>query len=636
MEQEQKIKLARIIATVVLLILLNALGTTGIVRLIGFLIAYLVIGYDVLLEAFEGVKEGEMLDECFLMVIATLGAFGLAIYEKSGDFNEAIFVMLFFQLGEFFEDFAVDRSRDNISKLMDIRPDYANLLSGEKVSPDTVEVGSIIVVNPGEKVPIDGIVTEGNSVLDTSALTGESKPRSVKEGDEIVSGCINKTGLIKVRTTKEFGQSTVSRILELVEESSERKSKSEDFISKYAKIYTPVVCILALCLCIIPPVVRLVLGTDPVWNVWIYRALTFLVISCPCALVMSIPLTFFAGLGGASREGILIKGSNYLETLSKVKTAVFDKTGTLTKGEFSVTEIKAEGVDEKTLLEYAAYAENASSHPIAESIRRAYGKDIDASRLIGVEEESGGGIKAVISTADGEKKVACGNAKLMKSLGITPADSVSGTVVFVAIDEKYAGYILISDEVKETSAEAVKKLEKIGVGRIVMLTGDDETSAKGVAEKLGIREYYAGLLPQDKVSKIEELLSDKTAFVGDGINDAPVLMRADVGVAMGALGSDAAIEAADVVIMDDDPLKLAKGIEISRKCLGIVYQNIIFAFAVKGICLILSALGFANMWLAVFADVGVMVIAVLNAIRAGNTSIYSLIKLRYNTLLSGF
>ena len=556
------------------------------------------------------------------MAIATVGAFALAIYEKSGDYNEAIAVMLFYQIGELFQSYAVGKSRKNISALMDIRPDYANIERDgtlEKVDPDEVETGSIIVVQPGEKVPIDGIVVEGNSSLNTSALTGESIPRDAKEGDEIISGCINMTGVLKVRTTKEFGESTVSKILELVENSSSRKSRSENFISRFAKVYTPFVCYSAVALAVIPPIVRLLfMGADPMWGTWIYRALAFLVTSCPCALVVSVPLSFFAGIGGASKEGILVKGSNYLETLSQTKYVVFDKTGTLTQGVFEVSGVHHNKIEEAQILEYAALAECASSHPISKSLQRAYGKEIDRDRVSDIEEISGHGI---VATVDG-KRVAAGNSKLMKKLGVAYQDCHSiGTIVHIAIDGEYAGHIVISDIVKKHSKEAIAALKKAGVEKTIMLTGDTKRVADSVAASLGIDEVHSELLPSDKVAKVEELLGRKSekaklAFVGDGINDAPVLTRADIGIAMGAMGSDAAIEAADIVLMDDEPMQIAKAIKISRKCIGIVYQNIIFALFIKFACLVLVALGVANMWWAIFADVGVMVLAVLNAIRA--------------------
>lgn len=622
MNKKQKKMLTRILITAVMLIALHFISITGIPRLIGYLIAYGVIGYDILKKAFQGILNGRVFDENFLMAVATVGAFALAIYEKSGDYNEAIAVMLFYQIGELFQSYAVGKSRRNISALMDIRPDYANIEKDgkiEKVDPDEVEIGSIIVVQPGEKVPLDGIIVEGNSSLNTSALTGESLPRDAKEGDEIISGCINMTGVLKVKTTKEFGESTVSKILELVENSSSRKSKSENFISRFAKVYTPIVCYGALALAILPPVVRMfIMGAAPEWGTWIYRALTFLVISCPCALVISVPLSFFAGIGGASKEGILIKGSNYLETLSQTKYVVFDKTGTLTQGVFEVSAVHHSKMEEEQLLEYAALAECASSHPISKSLQKAYGKKIDRSRVADIEEISGHGI---VATVDG-KKIAAGNSKLMKKLNISYQDCHSvGTIIHMAIDGKYAGHIVISDIVKPHSKEAIASLKKAGVQKTVMLTGDAKRVAEQVADSLGLDEVYSDLLPSDKVTKVEELLKvksskDKLAFVGDGINDAPVLTRADIGIAMGAMGSDAAIEAADIVLMDDEPMQIAKAIKISRKCIGIVYQNIVFALIIKFACLALGAIGIANMWFAIFADVGVMILAILNAIRA--------------------
>lgn len=622
MNKKQKKMLTRISIATVMLIALYFIPVTGIVRLVCYLVAYGVIGYDILKKALKGIRNRRVFDENFLMAIATVGAFALAIYEKSGDYNEAIAVMLFYQIGELFQSYAVGKSRKNISALMDIRPDYANIERDgilEKVDPDEVEIGSIIVVQPGEKVPIDGIVAEGNSSLNTSALTGESIPRDAKEGDEIISGCINMTGVLKVRTTKEFGESTVSKILELVENSSSRKSRSENFISRFAKVYTPFVCYSAVALAVIPPVVRLLfMGADPMWETWIYRALAFLVTSCPCALVVSVPLSFFAGIGGASKEGILVKGSNYLETLSQTKYVVFDKTGTLTQGVFEVSGVHHNKMEEAQILEYAALAECASSHPISKSLQRAYGKEIDRDRVSDIEEISGHGI---VATVDG-KRVAAGNSKLMKKLGVAYQDCHSiGTIVHIAIDGEYAGHIVISDIVKKHSKEAIAALKKAGVEKTIMLTGDTKRVADSVAASLGIDEVHSELLPSDKVAKVEELLGRKSekaklAFVGDGINDAPVLTRADIGIAMGALGSDAAIEAADIVLMDDEPLQIAKAIKISRKCIGIVYQNIVFALFVKFACLILVALGVANMWWAIFADVGVMVLAVLNAIRA--------------------
>ena len=622
MTKKQKKMLIRIIIAAVLLIALNFIPVKGILRMILFLIPYLVIGYDILKKAGKGILNRQVFDENFLMAVATIGAIAIAIYDRSGNFNEAVAVMLFYQIGELFQSYAVGKSRRNISELMDIRPDYANIEQDgklEKVDPDEVEIGTVIVVQPGEKVPIDGIVIEGTSTLNTSALTGESLPRETKVGDEIISGCINMTGVLKIRTIKEFGESTVSKILELVENSTSRKSRSEDFISKFAKYYTPVVCYGALALAILPPLVRmLAMGAAPQWDMWIYRALTFLVISCPCALVISIPLSFFAGIGGASHEGVLVKGSNYLEAMSQTKYVVFDKTGTLTKGVFEVNGVHHSEMEEEKLLEYAALAESASSHPISRSIQRAYGKEIDRTRVSEIEEISGNGVTAKV---DG-KLVTAGNDKLMKRLGITPiACHSAGTIIHIAIDGKYMGHILISDVEKPTSKEAIRALKSAGIEKAVMLTGDAKRVADQVAEKLGLDEVYSELLPSDKVAQVERLLAEKPekaklAFVGDGINDAPVLGRADIGIAMGAMGSDAAIEAADVVLMDDDPLKIVKAIKISKKCIRIVYQNIIFALTIKAICLILGAIGIANMWVAIFADVGVMVIAVLNAIRA--------------------
>ena len=621
MTKKQKKMLTRIIICAVMLIALQFLPITGIPRFILYLAAYLVIGYDILKKAGKGIGNGRVFDENFLMAIATIGAFALAIYEKSGDYNEAIAVMLFYQIGELFQSYAVGKSRKNISALMDIRPDYANIeVDGklEKVDPDEVTVGSVIVVQPGEKVPLDGVIVDGASTLNTSALTGESLPRDAKTGDEIISGCINMTGVLKIRTTKEFGESTVSKILELVENSSSRKSRSEDFIAKFARIYTPAVCYSALALAVLPPVVRLVMGLTSEWEQWLYRALTFLVTSCPCALVVSIPLSFFAGIGGASKEGVLIKGSNYLETLSQVKTVVFDKTGTLTKGVFEVSAVHHSPMEQEKLLEYAALAECASSHPISKSLQKAYGKEIDRSRVTDIEEVSGRGILAKV---DGVS-VAAGNHKLMEQLGIDFIDCHSpGTIIHMAVDGKYAGHIVISDVVKPNSKKAIEALHRAGVTKTVMLTGDAKKVADSVAKELGVDEVYSDLLPAGKVEKVEALLSQqsgkaKLAFVGDGINDAPVLSRADIGIAMGAMGSDAAIEAADIVLMDDEPLQIAKAIKISRKCIGIVYQNIVFALMVKFACLALVALGAANMWAAIFADVGVMVLAVLNAIRA--------------------
>ena len=621
MSKKQKKMLLRIIITAVMLAALYFLPVTGWLRLGLYLVTYLVIGYDILKKAGQGIANGRVFDENFLMAVATVGAFALAIYEKSGDYNEAIAVMLFYQVGELFQSYAVGKSRKNISALMDIRPDYANIEQDGKlvqVDPDEVAVGTVIVVQPGEKTPIDGVVVEGSSTLNTSALTGESLPRDVHEGDEIISGCINMTGVLKIRTTKAFGESTVSRILELVENSSSRKSRSEDFIAKFARIYTPVVCYSALALAVLPPVIRLVGGMDGQWEQWIYRALTFLVTSCPCALVVSIPLSFFAGIGGASHEGILIKGSNYLETLSQVKTVVFDKTGTLTRGVFEVTAVHHSDMDEQKLLEYAALAECASSHPISKSLQRAYGKAIDRSRVTDIQELSGHGVTAVV---DGHP-VAAGNSKLMEQLGIPYHDCHSvGTIIHMAVDGQYAGHIVISDVVKPHAKEAIEALHKAGVEKTVMLTGDAKRVADAVAAELGVDEVHSELLPGDKVDKVESLLAQqsgkaKLAFVGDGVNDAPVLGRADIGIAMGAMGSDAAIEAADIVLMDDEPLQIAKAIRISRKCIGIVYENIVFALAVKFACLVLVAIGLADMWAAIFADVGVMVLAVLNAIRA--------------------
>ena len=596
--------------------------SSGLSRLVMYLFVYFLIGYDILLKAGNGIIRGQVLDECFLMAVATVGALALALYDRSGDYTEAIAVMLFYQIGEFFQSYAVGKSRKSITALMDIRPDYANIeIDGKivRVDPDEVETGSMIIVQPGEKVPIDGIVIEGASSLNTSALTGESLPREVKEGDEIISGSINMTRVLKVRTTKEFGESTVSKILDLVENASSRKSRSEDFISKFARVYTPAVCIGALALAILPPLVNTIFLSSPAqWHTWVYRALTFLVISCPCALVISIPLSFFAGLGGASKAGVLVKGSNFLETLSKTKIVVFDKTGTLTQGVFEVSGIHHNTMENEKIIEYAALAESASSHPISKSLQRKYGLELDRSRVSNIEEISGNGVTAVVDS----HSVACGNDKLMTRLGIQyiPCHS-TGTIIHVAVDGAYAGHIVISDVVKPDAADAVRQLRKAGVTKTVMLTGDDRKVAASVASRLGIDEFYANLLPADKVARVEELIagrkgSDKLAFVGDGINDAPVLARADIGIAMGAMGSDAAIEAADVVLMDDDPLKIAKAIKISRKCLRIVYENIVFAIGIKLICLLLGALGIAGMWLAIFADVGVMVIAVLNAIRA--------------------
>ena len=625
MNKKQRTMLIRIVIAAVLLIALNVLPVipeNGWIRFLLYLIPYFVIGYDILLKAFKGIKNRQVFDESFLMAVATVGAIALALYDKSGDYTEAIAVMLFYQVGEWFQSYAVGKSRRNISELMDIRPDYANVErdgSLERVDPDEVEIGSVIVVQPGEKVPIDGVIVEGSSALNTSALTGESLPRDTKAGDEIISGCINMTGVLKVQTTREFGESTVSRILDLVENASSRKSRSEDFISKFARVYTPAVCYAALALAFLPPLVRLLfLGLPADWGTWIYRALTFLVISCPCALVISIPLSFFAGIGGASNAGVLVKGSNYLETLSQTKIVVFDKTGTLTQGVFEVNGIHHNELEDAKLVEYAALAESASSHPISRSLQKAYGKPIDRSRVTDIQEISGNG---VIAKVDGVE-VAAGNDKLMERLGVSPIHChCVGTIIHMALDGKYAGHIVISDVVKAHAAEAVRALKASGVRRTVMLTGDVRKVAEQVAGELGIDEVYSELLPADKVEKVEELLKgrsekEKLAFVGDGINDAPVLGRADIGIAMGAMGSDAAIEAADVVLMDDDPMKIAKAIRISRKCLRIVYQNIVFAIGIKLICLALGAVGIANMWLAIFADVGVMILAVLNAIRA--------------------
>ena len=621
MNKKQKKMLTRILICAVMLIALQFLPVTGIFRFALYLAAYLVIGFDILRKAGKGIANGRVFDENFLMAVATIGAFALAIYEKSGDYNEAIAVMLFYQVGELFQSYAVGKSRKNISALMDIRPDYANIeVDGrlEKVDPDEVSVGSVIVVQPGEKVPLDGVIVDGASTLNTSALTGESLPRDAKTGNEIISGCINMTGVLKVRTTKEFGESTVSKILELVENSSSRKSRSEDFIAKFARIYTPAVCYSALALAVLPPVVQLLTGNRAEWEQWLYRALTFLVTSCPCALVVSIPLSFFAGIGGASKEGVLIKGSNYLETLSQVRTVVFDKTGTLTKGVFEVSGVHHSPMEDEKLLEYAALAECASSHPISKSLQTAYGREIDRSRVTEIEEVSGRGILAKV---DGVP-VAAGNHKLMEQLGIDFIDCRSvGTIIHMAVNGEYAGHIVISDVVKPNSKKAIEQLHRAGVTKTVMLTGDAKKVAESVAEALGVDEVYSDLLPADKVSKVEALLSRqsgkaKLAFVGDGINDAPVLSRADIGIAMGAMGSDAAIEAADIVLMDDEPLQIAKAIKISRKCIGIVYQNIVFALVVKFACLALVAIGAADMWAAIFADVGVMVLAVLNAIRA--------------------
>ena len=615
MNKKQKKMLVRIIISLVLVVVFSQLPVEGYLRFGLFMIPYLIIGYDILKKAFKGIRNKQVFDENFLMAVATIGAILL------GDYTEGTAVMLFYQIGELFQSYAVGRSRRNISELMDIRPDYANVENNgelEQVDPDEVAIGTIIIVQPGEKVPIDGVITEGTSTLNTSALTGESLPRSAKVGDEVISGCINMTGLLKIRTTKEFGESTVSKILELVENSSSRKSKSENFISKFAKYYTPAVCYGALALALIPPIALLIMGKPAMWGDWIYRALTFLVISCPCALVISIPLSFFAGIGGASNQGVLVKGSNYLETLAQTKYVVFDKTGTMTQGVFEVSGIHHNEMSDEKLLEYAALAECSSSHPISKSLQKAYGKPVDRNRVTDIEEISGNG---VIAKVDGVS-VAAGNAKLMNRLGIPYQECHHvGTVVHMAVDGRYAGHILISDIIKPHAKEAISELKKAGISRTVMLTGDSRRVADQVAADLGINEVYSELLPADKVTKVEELLSKKTekeklAFVGDGINDAPVLSRADIGIAMGALGSDAAIEAADIVLMDDDPLKISKAIKIARKCIRIVYENIYFAIGIKVLCLILGAVGIANMWMAIFADVGVMIIAVLNAIRA--------------------
>ncbi|MDY3017148.1 MAG: heavy metal translocating P-type ATPase [Blautia sp.] len=616
MNKKQKKMLIRIIVAAVLVAVLSMLPLEGYLRAALFMIPYLVIGYDILQKAWKGIRNRQIFDENFLMAVATVGALCL------GDFKEGTAVMLFYQIGELFQSYAVGKSRRNISELMDIRPDYANVERDgklEQVDPDEVEVGSVIVVQPGEKVPIDGTVIEGNSTLNTSALTGESLPREVKEDDEIISGCINMSGVLKIRTTKEFGESTVSKILDLVENSSSRKSRSENFISKFARYYTPIVCYSALALALLPPIIRMLfMGMTPQWGEWIYRALTFLVISCPCALVISIPLSFFAGIGGASKAGVLVKGSNYLETLAQTKYVVFDKTGTLTKGVFEVCGVHHNTLEDHKILEYSAMAECASSHPISKSLQKAYGKEIDRSRVTDIREISGNGVTAIVD----DVSVAVGNGKLMDSLGIKYVEcSQVGTIVHVALDGQYAGHILIADVLKPTSAEAVRQLKKSGIRENVMLTGDMERVARQAASEIGVDKVYSELLPADKVAKVEEMINrkgakEKLAFVGDGINDAPVLSRADIGIAMGALGSDAAIEAADVVLMDDDPLKVAKAVRIARKCMRIVYENIYFAIGIKILCLILGAVGIANMWLAIFADVGVMVIAVLNAIRA--------------------
>lgn len=623
MTKKQKIMLCRIIITAVLLIIFQFIPIDGLYRFFIYLIPYLIIGFDILKKAVHGIINLKPFDENFLMAIATVGAFVIALINHSGDYLEAVAVMLFYQIGEFFQSVAVGRSRKNISALMDIRPDHANIRNDngelERVDPDDVEIGSVIIVNPGEKIPIDGIVTEGRSTLDTKALTGESVPRTAEKDDEVISGCINMSGVLSIRTTKEFGDSTVSKILELVEDSTSRKSKSEAFITRFARVYTPVVCLSALALSILPPLINIAFHNLPGWSDWIYRALTFLVISCPCALVISIPLSFFAGIGGASREGVLVKGSNYLEALSKTRTVAFDKTGTMTKGVFEVNDLHHSSLDREKLLFFAAHAESASSHPIAQSIIRAYGKPIDETIVADVEEIGGNGIKA---TVDGHL-VAAGNSRLMEKLGISCIDCHSiGTIVHIAIDNEYCGHLVISDTVKENAHEAVRSLKAAGVRRTVMLTGDLKRIGEEIANRLDIDEVYSELLPNEKVEAVERLLSEKenekdiVAFVGDGINDAPVLGRADIGIAMGALGSDAAIEASDIVLMDDDPLKISKAIRISKKCMRIVYENIWFAIGVKLVCLMLGALGIANMWIAIFADVGVMIIAVLNAIRA--------------------
>lgn len=620
MNRKQRIMLGRIIASAVMMVILAMVPTAALVRLALYFLVYMLIGYDILIKAAGGIVRGQVFDECFLMAVATVGAFALAIYDRSGDYTEAIAVMLFYQTGELFQSYAVGKSRRSIAQLMDIRPDYANVDKDGvlvKVDPDEIQPGTVIVVQPGEKVPIDGVVVKGSSSLNTVALTGESLPRDIAEGDEIVSGAVNMTGVLEVRTTKAFGESTASKILDLVENASSRKSRSEAFISRFARIYTPAVCLSALALAVLPPVVNIILGNAAGWASWIYRALTFLVISCPCALVISIPLSFFAGLGGASRAGVLIKGSNYLEALSKTDTVVFDKTGTLTQGVFEVNAVHHNRRAQEELIEAAALAESASSHPISRSLIAAYGRNPDRNRVKNIEEISGNG---VIAEVDGHT-VACGNEKLMKRIGIECiACHLPGTIIHVAIDGEYEGHIVISDVIKPAASKAIEDLHRCGVDRTVMLTGDSEAVAASVSKELGIREHYSSLLPADKVEKLEQIMQERTkgkvAFVGDGINDAPVLSRADIGIAMGALGSDAAIEAADVVLMDDDPVKIAKAVRIARKCMRIVYENIVFAIGIKLVCLLLGALGIADMWLAIFADVGVMVLAVLNAIRA--------------------
>lgn len=621
MNRKQKKMLCRIMIAAIAMVVLALVDTPPVASLVLYLAVYFLIGYDILFKAARNIAHGQVFDECFLMVVATIGALAIAIWDGSGDYTEAVAVMLFYQTGELFQSVAVGKSRKNISALMDIRPDYANIeVDGKlvRVDPDEVQTGSVIVVQSGEKIPIDGTVILGSSSLNTSALTGESMPREVGVGDDVISGCINLSGVLHIRTTKEFGESTVSKILDLVENASSRKSRSENFISRFAKVYTPAVCISALALAILPPLVNMLIGSSPAWHDWVYRALTFLVISCPCALVISIPLSFFAGIGGASKAGVLVKGSNYLETLSNTKTVVFDKTGTLTQGVFEVGGIHHGAMEDGKILELAALAECSSSHPISKSLQKAYGKELDRSRVDDIREISGNG---VIATVDGHQ-VACGNDKLMKHLGVTPVSCHSvGTIIHVALDGEYIGHILISDRIKPNAKEAISRLRKAGVSRVVMLTGDDHRVASAVASDLGIDEVYSELLPADKVEKVEELLQTRKkgqalAFVGDGINDAPVLSRSDIGIAMGALGSDAAIEAADVVLMDDDVMKISKAIRISRKCLSIVHQNIVFAIGVKLLCLLLGAVGIASMWLAIFADVGVMVLAVVNAIRA--------------------